>query len=367
MQQVEVMATGWDSIDAARPYMIWLEFRRLMRGRVIHVVALGLAMAASEVLGGYAMLSEMNANAVPIWMFRVFLFRSMDTLMTVATLSALQAGIARPGLRRLTMTVAVVVMSLALSSLLPLVPSPAGSHSTGHSSFFLYLLWTSLASAVLLAVLYEWEWSADQVMEAIRSARASGETAERVTLESRLNAVQARIDPQLLFAVIDRAQVLYVAQSDAAERLLERLIDFLRATLPARGTNVVSLGHELELCGSYLDLRKGLREGMLVYEISSPPARHRYFPPSVLLPLLQSLIPDDSSVPLAVAIVAGESQSSLRIELSCTPASIELAHYDLHAAEEMLRRFFGERASIDIRTGADRGATLCLEIQHAAG
>ena len=345
-----------------------LEFTRLMRGRVVHALALSFALATSDSISGYPTVADADVLLVVLWVLYVQLGRLITTATAVAVLSGLQAAIVRPEIRRLAMAIAIASMAVAVPAFVTMPsfrwgPVPIVSPW----SLFLYMMWEALAVSVLLAVLYEWEWASDRVLEAVRFSRSGQEAAERGTLESRLKAMQARIDPELLFAVIDRAQTLYANQAEAAERLLERLIDYLRATLPGRGSTAVTLAQELELCATYLDLRKSLRDGPLVYDIPSTAAGDRHFPPSVMLALLQTLIPEIGSGAVTIAITVRDSQSSLSIDLCCAPAAAMPTAYSLVSAEDVLRRFFGDRASIHVRSDGGRGTTLSMEIRHAAG
>ncbi len=346
----------------------WLAFGRLLRRRLLHVAALTVALASSEVLSGYSTLIEAEALHVHGWFILVFGNRALSTLLIVAGLSAAQIWILRTHVRRVVMALAIVLIAMSISAAQQASFWPLSGPRNSGATFFLYLVWLGIATGTLAAVLYEWQWDAETVMEAVRAASIADEAAERRILESRLAAMKARIDPQFLFASIRRAQSLYPQDPDTAERLLQRLIEFLRATLPAHRDAPVTLGQEIELCNAYMEIQKLLRQGGLDHRVATKPAiLSDYFPPSVLLPLLHSLLPRGSaSAHLKTALTAVSSSMGIRVELSCAPASLPLPDDAIEACETVLRGFFGERASISIGLAANRGASICVEVRHAA-
>ena len=58
------------------------------------------------------------------------------------------------------------------------------------------------------------------------------QAARRRLVEAQLQAMQARVDPQMFFDTLDTVQRLYTSDPRRAEGLLDELIVFLRAALP---------------------------------------------------------------------------------------------------------------------------------------
>ena len=69
-------------------------------------------------------------------------------------------------------------------------------------------------------------------MARLAAAQAAQRATRRRLVHSRLQAVQARIDPQLLFEMLDAVRRAYDDDVSRAERLLDELVTFLRAALP---------------------------------------------------------------------------------------------------------------------------------------
>jgi hypothetical protein len=122
-------------------------------------------------------------------------------------------------------------------------------------------------------------------------AQAAQHLARRRLAQARLQAVQARIDPQLLFEMLDSVRRAYEDDASRAERLLDGLASFLRAALPRlRGTSS-SVLREANLARAYAELRKlaDMTDIDVKLDVPADVANAR-FPPGVLLPLLNDAL-----------------------------------------------------------------------------
>ena len=152
-------------------------------------------------------------------------------------------------------------------------------------------LWSSLFDALLMAIFLVYQRSGQSRSEAasrrLQQLQREQQAARRRLVEAQLQAMQARVDPQMLFDVLDRAQGLYTTDAPRAEALLDELIVFLRAAVPRMHSASSTLAQELELAASYFRLRK-LRDGApATARINLPAAlASRAFPAGVILPLL---------------------------------------------------------------------------------
>lgn len=125
----------------------------------------------------------------------------------------------------------------------------------------------------------------------LAAAQAAQRRARRRIVEARLQEVQARIDPQLLFKLLDTMRRLYATDAGQAERFLDELIAFLRAALPRLRSDSSSLLRETELARAFAGLcALAGAEGLEMTVDIAPDAMHARFPPGVLLPLLDSAL-----------------------------------------------------------------------------
>ena len=212
-------------------------------------------------------------------------------------------------------------------------------------------------------------------MAAVRATRIADEAIEHQTLESRLNSIKARVDPEFLFAVIEQSEALYQQDLDAAEGLLDQLIDFLRASLPQQHDPQATLGKEMQLCAAYLAIEAQLRNdgnnALHCETACGAMAADSKFPTSVLLLLVQSLLPSRKTIGAhQVSITAENLLSCVRVEMRCTGAAASPqkpdASHALDSASAALRSFFGDAARIEYRPALPAGHTILIEVPHGS-
>jgi sensor histidine kinase YesM len=84
--------------------------------------------------------------------------------------------------------------------------------------------------------------------------------AAQLLAEARLNALQAQIEPHFLYNTLANVVGLIDSQPAQARHMLERFIDYLRASLAASRAGSSTLGAELDMVAAYLDVL-GVRMG----------------------------------------------------------------------------------------------------------
>lgn len=350
-----------------------VQFVRLYRARLAHFFAIAIAVCASEMIGAYPLVDG------PIFqqLMRMIIDLLVVWIAVPAALSAAQVWIPNRRFRLLAMAVAVLAISAAQVSVYTTAGFPDVLMDKGwapsRSTLILYNFWISTVIASLLAVFYERQMRADGIMAAVWATRIADEAIEHQTLESRLNSIKARVDPEFLFAVIERSEALYRQDMDAAEGLLDQLIDFLRASLPQQHDPQATLGKEMQLCAAYLAIEAQLRNNALHWDTACDAmAANSKFPTSVLLLLVQSLMPSrETSCAHDVSITAENLLSCVRIELRCTGAALSPQNPDasqaLDSASAALRSFFGDAARIDCRPAwPAAGHVILIEVPHGS-
>jgi hypothetical protein len=138
----------------------------------------------------------------------------------------------------------------------------------------------------------------EQAVLRLAAAQAGQRAADRRIVQTRLQGLQARTDPQLLFEMLDVVRRSYGIDPDRAERLLDELASFLRSALPRLRSESSSVPREIGLAQHYVQLRRMASEALdggysrppaLAADISEE-ALHARFPPGVLLPLLDDVL-----------------------------------------------------------------------------
>ena len=128
---------------------------------------------------------------------------------------------------------------------------------TNPSELILHLY--TFSYSLVVALLYFSHLRSGQAQEAaaarLAAAQAAQRDARRRLVGSRLQALQARIDPRMLFDLLDKVRRGYEIDPARAERLLDELVAFLRAALPRLRSPSSSLAREAQLGQAYARLR----------------------------------------------------------------------------------------------------------------
>jgi hypothetical protein len=111
---------------------------------------------------------------------------------------------------------------------------------------------------------------------------------QRATMDARLTAMQAHIDPQFLFDSLADVEAAYVVDTSGATGTLDRLITYLRAALPRLRSEGSTIGAEAELVSAWLAVVAARRGGRPVASIEvGPGCAGVPFSATVLLPVVQ--------------------------------------------------------------------------------
>jgi hypothetical protein len=191
--------------------------------------------------------------------------------------------------------------------------------------------------------------------------------AERRSIESDLQAMQARVEPQFLFNTLAQVRALYREDSARGERMLDALIAYLRAAMPKMRDTSSTLGQEIELVRAYLGIvRLGLGE-RLAFEIESSPAlADARMPPMMLLPLVDHAI--------AHGITASRANGAIRIHAAVDGCKVCLEIDDsgagllpgaegegVAAIRQRLSALYGGAAELALRRGDGDTTTAVLQ------
>lgn len=189
----------------------------------------------------------------------------------------------------------------------------------------------------------------EQAAARLAAAQTAQRDARRRIVQTRLQEVQARIDPQILFEMLDTVRRLYERDAARAERCLDELIVFLRAALPRLRTASSSLLREIELARAFVRLHAlagaaGLDMTMDV----APDAMHARFPPGVLLPLLDTAVAS-SAGPCRLTATRSSDGCRLGLTLGAAPSDRSVAR-----VQSVLTELYGTAGKLEIEstTGA---------------
>jgi hypothetical protein len=192
----------------------------------------------------------------------------------------------------------------------------------------------------------------------LAAAQRAQREARRRRVQIDLQAVQARIDPGLLFGILDAVRLAYTTDPARAERLLDELIAFLRACLPHLRTHASSVSREAELARAYTQLLSRAQAGgwSMALDVSTA-AMHARFPPGALLPLVDDALRSRGG-DCALQASCGGGVCRVVLSLPAVPSPDALGH-----VRGLLRDVDGCAADLVV-AAAGHGATVTLTVPH---
>ena len=128
-------------------------------------------------------------------------------------------------------------------------------------------------------------------LAALAKAELERASISRRVLATRLEAMQAQVEPGFLLNTLGHVEALYERDQATGDGMLDSLIAYLRAALPQLRENVSTVEREARLAQAYLRIVKARMGSRLEFEFDVPSElAARTFPPMVLLPLIDNAI-----------------------------------------------------------------------------
>lgn len=294
---------------------------------------------------------------------------AMAFCIMLATLVA-DERVAR-GARRLTAYAWAIVAGCAAGTLvqwavhralhLPNQMALSGQSGAMHpwAMFFEYIIW-----GTIIVFLYVNGRTALLAAARLHAAQLQREETQRRTLESRLQALQARVEPRFLFDTLARVHALY--RTDAAEgrQLLSDLIGYLRSALPQLRDSTSTVERELALAGAYRSIMRARSGHRLALDIDVPRTElGARLPSMILLPLVNHALLAAADSRIRISARAGGD--TLRLELSDAGGSVAAdGSRHLNAIRERLHVLYGTRGALRTEPLEGRGARMVVEIPY---
>ena len=216
--------------------------------------------------------------------------------------------------------------------------------------------------------LYADRRAARKTAQLLHNAELDRVRRSKIALESRLQAMQARVEPQFLFNTLAQVERLYDTDPAIAGRMLDDLITYLRAAMPLMRDTSSTVGQEIDLARAYLDIVRIRLGERLAFEIKAPPEiRHVRMPPMMLLPLIDHAIVaglEPSTATGTISIHTEVIDGRLRLAIADSGAAFvpEVGGDGINSIRERLAALFGENARLDLRRAEAQATEAVLEI-----
>ncbi|MHA7680740.1 sensor histidine kinase [Cupriavidus sp. PET2-C1] len=248
---------------------------------------------------------------------------------------------------------------------------PAKSFEEATDMLRMCLVVGMLASASMIY----FYWSREKLAHLERQAALDAlqrEEAEKQLVRAQLMALQAQIEPHFLFNSLANLDCLIATDQQAARRLLQRLIGFLRMSLSHTRAEQCTLRQEFELLRSYLDIQ-ALRFGTrLAYEIELPPELAEVeIPPMLIQPLVENAVSHgiEPCMRGGRIVLSARAQGDNAVQVVITDTGVGFGHavtkgsgLGLTHVRERLARIFGAAASMQMEENTPRGVIVRLTL-----
>lgn len=170
-----------------------------------------------------------------------------------------------------------------------------------------YHTWTNLFFGGLLAAALTFDLRAERTRSLLHAAGRARARAATLVNEAQFEAIRAQVDPRDLVETLREVRARYALDPVAAEALLDRLVNFLRAAIAGLRQHESTLAAELEVAAALGDLQveRGLPHA---WRIGTRPEGLDgiAFPPRALLPIL----------------ALGRNDGNPSLEVTCDPPGI---------------------------------------------
>jgi two-component system, LytTR family, sensor kinase len=198
---------------------------------------------------------------------------------------------------------------------------------------------------------------------------------EKHLAQAKLQALQMQLNPHFLFNTLHSISSLMHRDVEAADRMIVRLSDLLRAALESSDTQEVELQHELEFLKRYLEIEQTRLGDRLTVKMDISPETLRARVPNLLLqPLVENAIKHGIE-PRArsgrIELRAQRQNGSLALEVRDNGAGLPEGEpieegVGLSNTRARLRGLYGEAHRFDLRPAEGGGLLIQVTIPFQA-
>lgn len=242
-------------------------------------------------------------------------------------------------------------------------PMPTSRSFAILHAIYVALHWLLFGGAAV--VFYAERRLAHIALERLRAAELDRITRSREVVESRLQAMQARVEPTFLFDTLGHVAGLYQRDAWLAERMLEALVAFLRAAMPHMRHTSSTVVQEAELVRAYLGVARIRLDGRLEFSIDVGNVAHARLPAMMLLPLVNDVLRRSRSTSdeRTLEVRASAVGERLHVTITDTGFIVDTGASEISAIRERLRVLYGAdgRIAVNDDTG---GRVTHMEIPY---
>ena len=202
--------------------------------------------------------------------------------------------------------------------------------------------------------------------------KARAEATARQALQAQLQLLQAQIEPHMLFNTLANLQGLIGIDPERAQRMLDQLIQYLRASLTSSRADSTTLAQEFVLLDAYLGLMAIRMGARLVYTLQLPQQlRAAHIAPLLLQPLVENAIVHGLEPKVDgghVTVSAAQDGDALIVSVTDTGMGLDApsagggTRLGVANTRERLQALFGAQAALVLEPNLSQGATARLTL-----
>jgi hypothetical protein len=227
----------------------------------------------------------------------------------------------------------------------------------------------SIAFALLMSLLATGLFYSRLRINKLRLAQVQ---SQQQAAEAQLTLLQSQLEPHMLFNTLAHLRVLIKLRPDEAQQMLDRLIDYLRATLQASRATEHALADEFARIADYLALMQLRMGDRLRVALSLPEelARHPV-PPLLLQPLVENAIKHGLEPHVdggLLRVTASRQGGRLCLEVADSGAGLPQATalpgtgFGLAQVRERLQQRYGAASRFTLQPQTGGGSIARIEI-----
>jgi two-component system, LytTR family, sensor kinase len=196
---------------------------------------------------------------------------------------------------------------------------------------------------------------------------------ETQLVSARLENLSRQLQPHFLFNALNAVSATMYEDLGRAERMLERICDFLRSALRLPESPMVPVETELALARQYLEVMKARLEDRLTFDIAcDEQAREARVPALLLQPLIENAVQygqDPASGQLDIAIRVQRDSGLVNISIRdhgrgalINGNGASAKGHGLSNARTRLATVYGNRAELTLSTHPEGGAIVRVQL-----
>jgi Histidine kinase/Histidine kinase-, DNA gyrase B-, and HSP90-like ATPase len=232
-----------------------------------------------------------------------------------------------------------------------------------------------IVTGIIVKVVLGGKKRAERRVQAMTETAAE-ESLKRQLAEAQLKTMQAQVEPHFLFNTLASVDYLIETEPSTASKMQKSLIQYLRAALPQMREGSTTLGKEIQLCRSYLEILKFRMEDRLQYSVIVPQGlSSARFPPMMLQSLVENSIkhglepkPEGGSLTISADI----SNGRLRVTVADSGLGFAVSEdaprsgsgVGLSNVRERLAALYGGAARLSIEANSPTGTIVTIEVPY---